>query len=320
MRERSRYALAITLLTLALPPGLLAQDWAGGERAQGIVVDATDAPIQGATVTLRYELSPENGPKPLTTNKKGRWSVIGLKPGPWLIEVAAEGYIPRKAQFTVYDTGANETVKIDLAEVPAEVKEAARRTEANALLARGNELVGQERFAEARAEYEQVLTLLPEAEHAPILAGIASSYFKEDDAAKGNEVLARALAVDPDDASALRLKIAALAAEGKEEEAREYQARLPAEAELDPNAELNLGVMRYNDGDMEAAAAIFEKVRDAHPEIADAHYYCGLVYLARPDNPAALTAFREVLRLEPGYAKAEEIRGFIDYLEQAVSE
>ena len=317
MKNRSKIALVAASLLFVLCPALQAQDWAGAERAQGVVVDASDQPIVGATVTLRFSLGDAGGPKPRTTNKKGRWSVLGLKPGSWTIEIAAEGYIPRKENITVYEAGANETIKIDLREVPREVKEAKQRNEANELLEKGNALVGEGRFADARVEYERVLGLLPETEHAPILAGIASSHFQEDDKAKGNDFLARALAIDPNEESALRLKIAALAAEGKEDEAKEYMARLPAEAELDPNAELNLGVLRYNENDLEAAVAIFERVRDAHPQIADARYYCGLVYLAQGNNESALAEFKEFLKLEPDHAKAGEVQEYLGFLEPA---
>ncbi len=317
MKTWSKITLAVALLSLVASPALRAQDWAGGNRAQGIVVDATsDNPIKGAKVILLYTLT-ESGPKPLTTNKKGRWSALGLKPGDWTIEVEAEGYVSLKKDFTVFYGGGNETVEVDLREVPKEVKEAEQRNEANEFLTQGNALVSEGKFAEARAAYEKGIELLPETDHAPILAGIASSYFKEGDNENGNEVLTRALALDPDYEQSLRLKIAALAVEGKEEEAQEYMARLGEEAELDPNAELNLGVLRYNENDLEKAAEIFERVRDAHPEIPEARYYCGLVYLAQGSNDTALTEFREFLRLAPDHAKAGEVNEYMAFLEPA---
>ena len=161
MKNCSKITLAAALL-LVVSPSLQAQDWAGAGRAKGVVVDAADQPIQGAKVTLRFALSPENGPNPLTTNKKGRWNILGLKPGPWLIEVEAEGYVPRKENFTVFDTGSNDTVKIDLREVPKEVKEAKKRDEANELLAEGNALIDDKKFAEARKSFETIVENHPD--------------------------------------------------------------------------------------------------------------------------------------------------------------
>lgn len=308
----------VIVLLLAVSPPLAAQDWAGAERVKGVVLDESDAPIAGATVTLQFELSSSaGGPKPMTTDKKGRWSAIGLKPGSWRIDIEAEGYYSRDARFTVYDTGVNETVRLNLEEVPEEVKQAELRSEANEVIEQGNQLASEGRFAEARAEYAKALEVLPETDHPPILAGIASSYFKEGDNESANEALERALAIDPDDELSLRLKIAALAAEGKVSEVEALRARLPSEADLDPNAELNLGVLRYNEGDLDGALEIFERVRAKRPEIADAHYYCGLVYLGQEQSDSALEAFREVLVLEPEHAKAAEVRDFIAYLESA---
>lgn len=320
MRHRTIISLTAFLAVL-LCSQLAAQDWAGAERAQGVVVDQAEQPIEGAIVKLRYELSAnsEGGPKPLTTNKKGKWNILGLKPGTWIVDVEAEGYISRNAKFTVFDTGVNETVKIELPEIPEEVKDAERRSRANELLASGNLALTEGRLLEARSAFEQVLELVPEGEHAPILAGIAGTYLTENAIAAAIPLIDKALAIDPNEPTALRHKIAVLAVEGNEEEAQQYIARLPAEVELDPNAEMNLGIKRYNEGNMAGAGAIFERVRNAHPEIPEARYYCGLVYLASERNEEALAEFQEFLRLAPEHEKAGEVNGFVEYLAQVTA-
>ena len=97
MRRMRLVSVAASLLVLfalavAAAPAQ-AQEWAGKGRLQGSLKDEQGKPVQGATITLRKgtdRVDPKaDGPKPLATDSKGRWSILGLAGGPWgiLIEV-----------------------------------------------------------------------------------------------------------------------------------------------------------------------------------------------------------------------------------------
>ena len=77
-------------LSVVLP--LAAQSWRGTGRASGIIWNPAGEPIRGATVQLRWARDAEQGPRAVTTNKKGRWAVLGLSAGRWLLTVEADGY------------------------------------------------------------------------------------------------------------------------------------------------------------------------------------------------------------------------------------
>ena len=149
-----------------------------------------------------------------------------------------------------------------------------------------------------------------------ILAAIASTYVQEKKPADSVQYLEQALALDPNNETALRLMVAVLAAQGRDEEAKQYLARLPDEQSLDASTQLNLGIMRYNEGKLDEAGAIFDRVLAQHPDRAEAYYFSGLVKLNQEQHAAALERFKKFLELAPQHEKAAEAREFVTHLEQ----
>jgi tetratricopeptide (TPR) repeat protein len=186
----------------------------------------------------------------------------------------------------------------------------------NAALLEGNRLAGERDFAGARAAYGKVLDKVEGAKRADLLAGIASTYVQEKQHEEGIRYLDQALAIDPANETALRLMVAVLAAQGRDEEAKQYLAKLPDPALLDASTQLNLGIMRYNEGKLDEAAAIFDGVLARNPERAEAYYFSGLVKLNQEQHAAALERFQKFLELAPQHEKAAEAREFVAHLEQ----
>lgn len=313
-------SLSAALVTLALAASTvaLAQDWKGAARAQGLVQDPDGKPIPNAKVKIFLGDDPDNGPPPVYTNKKGRWSYLGLRPGTLNLQIDADGFVPIEDRIIVFSEGRPETARHTLNPVPEEVQEANRLAEANDVLAEGNRLLAEGQLTEARDAFEEALPDVPEENQPPLLVAIANTYAQQEDKDAARTYLDRALAIDPEHLDALRLMVAILASEGKHDEAQEYMARLPEGTELDPNAQLNLGILRYNDGDLDAAREIFEELRTSHPEIADAHYFCGLINLNQEKNAEALADFRALMEKFPDYERGDEVRQFIEYLASVV--
>ena len=81
MAGRMNTALVVALVLTLLAPPLVAQDWAGKGRAQGLVKDEAGNPLSDARITLLFPPdSPIGGPEPFTTNKKGRWNHSPTRP------------------------------------------------------------------------------------------------------------------------------------------------------------------------------------------------------------------------------------------------
>lgn len=328
LRELARARRGATALLLAVGLAMLfagslaAQEWRGPGRIKGLVVDASGNPIEGAKVTIEWagaeENSPSKGPQPTTTNKKGRWSYVGLTDGLWNISIEAEGQLTFEDQTTVYMQGA-ETLRLEMAPIPQEVIEAERRDAANEILKRGNDAAGRGEYETARAAYAEALELTPPERHAAIVVGIASTYVQENDIERATAEIDKVLALEPDNPDALRMMIAILASTGRDDEAQELLARLPDESELDPATQVNLGIMRYNEGELDEAVALFEQVVADSPDFANAYYYAGLVYLNREQNDRALERLKQYVDKAPDGEHAQEAREFVEYLEQAES-
>src|SRR5262249_7146011 len=147
------------LLALLAASAARAQDWRGSGGADGFVQDPDGKPIAGATVKITF-VRVGAGPKPTTTNKSGYWGFGGLAGGQWGSGGTAPGFEPMKTTFPVSEKGvfhAKERRLNRAAPVQASSSEvdagAKAGQEAVAAVTEGNRLVGEKKYAEARAEY-----------------------------------------------------------------------------------------------------------------------------------------------------------------------
>ncbi|MES1245269.1 MAG: tetratricopeptide repeat protein [Acidobacteriota bacterium] len=324
MRHKKNLVFPLLMLLFLLAGAGLpasAQSWAGRGRMQGEIKDEQGKPVEGAQVWFRMgenpidPSNPGDGPKPITTTKYGKWSILGLAQGTWRVLIIKDGYLASEGQVKVLEGGAPPppivtTLKI----VPKEAKQAAKGNEALEALSRGNELLTQEKYAEARAEYEKAIAQLEPVNHPPILRGIARTYYQEKNTDKAVETLKQALAIKADDVESLRLIVNLLVASGKEQEAQQYMAQLPQGATVDPSTLLNIGIKYYNEKKLDQALAEFDRVVKENPSLPDAYYYRGLVYLNMNKTAEAKADFQKLLELDPNHPNAKEAQEFLKAL------
>ena len=312
MNRPTLLTLTLLLLTVALVP-VFAQDWAGRGRLNGNVIDENKNPIEGARVILLLD---GKGPDPIITDKKGRWSYLGLVGGAWTIRIEADGFMPREGPAQVSEFGANKALTITMRPIPEEVLAEAAATEAMKHLESGNQLLSEGKAVEARAEYEAALVDLETENHPPVLLGIASTYYEEGNLQATEETLNTVLEIEPDNVEALKLLSSMLVAQGREEEAKVLMGRLPEGEDLDADAYLNVGIDAYNDGRLDEALVEFENVVQRFPDLPEGYYYRGLVLLNQGQNDAAIADFEKLLELAPDHPKAAEATSFLEYLKQ----
>jgi tetratricopeptide (TPR) repeat protein len=304
---------SILLLLLACAP-LLAQAWAGRGRLQGTVRDPEGRPVEGAKVTLLLEGEEGQGPAPVVTNKKGYWSILGLATGTWHVTIEKPGFKTSAGTSKVISEsiGPGTNIPVVLNPIPKNVAEAAAGPSPSALVERGNALLLEKQAAAARAAYQEAVAGIEDPTlHPPILRGIARTYYEEGKAAEAIATLEKALAIAPDDQETLRLIVTLLLAQGKADEAAPHQARIVGEFKVDPNSLLNVGIDRYNRGDLAAAAEYFDRVVREYPELPDGYYYRALVYLNAGKTAEAKADFQKLLALDPDHPKAAEVREFL---------
>lgn len=326
MRQTKLFVFFLVIAGLLVGTGSLsAQAWAGRGRLQGEIRDEQGKPIEGAKITLRKgteRVDPKaEGPKPLNTNKHGKWSVLGLAQGSWGILIEKEGYMPSEGQVQVNEFAVAQPLNITLKEIPKEViqqaQQASGNAQAKAAFEKGNADLQGGRFAEARASFEKGLSLLEEKDpaiHVSVLRAIADSYNREGNTEKAIESLKRALEIDPNDVPSLQVLATVLVNSGQEKEAEIYIARLPEGTKIDPNSMLNVGIKLYNDKDFNGAIERFDRVVKENPDLATAYYYRGLAYLALNKTEEAKADFQKLVDLEPNHPNAADAREFIKSL------
>jgi tetratricopeptide (TPR) repeat protein len=325
MRQTKLFLFLVIAGLLASTVPLSAQAWAGKGRLQGEIRDEQGKPIEGAKITLRpgtERVKPEaDGPKAITTSKNGKWSVLGLAGGSWGILIEKQGYMPSEGQVAVNEFAVAQPINITLKVVPKEVQqkaaEASGNAKAKAAIEEANALLGQNKYADARARYEQALGFLevddPDLK-ASIQRTIARTWFEEGKTEQAIDTLKKSLEVKPGDVETLQLLSSLLVSAGREKEAEAYMAKLPAGAKVDPNSLLNLGIKLFNEKDLTGALEKFDRVVKDNPDLATAYYYRGLTYLGLNKSAEAKADFQKLLELDPNNPNAEEAREFIKSL------
>ncbi|HVF60443.1 MAG TPA: tetratricopeptide repeat protein [Thermoanaerobaculia bacterium] len=307
--------LLIAVLATAVVLPLSAQDWKGRGRVQGIVTNTEGKPVAGAAVTVR-RAGKNDGPEGTKTDDKGRWAVAGLATGNWEITIEASGYNTAAGATKVIEGGFGqaETLRIELRPAVAQApsQDAVKASASATAITQGNAFLTQGKFPEARAEYQKALAEIEETEKkAPVMFGIAQTYAAEGKKAEAVKTLEESLVFKPGDEKTLRLLVDILVAEGREADAQKYLAQLPQGATVAPDTLLNIGIKKYNEGDMAGAQAQFDRVVKENPELPDAYYFRGLTLLAQGKTAEAKADFLKLLEIAPTHDKAAEVKDFL---------
>jgi tetratricopeptide (TPR) repeat protein len=287
-------ALVSLIGPLAAAPAA-AQEWKGKGRLQGEVLDAEGKPVQGAKVTLRKGAPPvdpaASGPPALTTDKRGKWAILGLTGGAWAVLIEKDGFVRSEGQVQVNEYAPAQPIRISLNPIPQQVQqEVAANTagqEALAALEAGNAKLQAGQYAEARAEYEKAMASLEPANHPAVLRGIARTYYQEKKLDQAIASLQKALEMKPDDAESRKLVA---------------------------NIYVDKGIEDYNATRLPEAAQQFGKAIENDATLADAYYYRGLALMAQSKNEEAKADFQKVLELDPNHPQAADVREFLQSL------
>lgn len=321
------FLVALSLMAASVP--VWGQSWAGKGRLQGQVKDESGKPVQGAKITLRKgteRVDPAvDGPAAITTDKNGKWSVLGLTSGPWGILIEKEGFMQSEGQVSVNEYAVAQPLVVTLKLPPKELLQQAQEAQkdspaakAKAALESANGLLAAGKYAEARAAYQEGMTQLQaqtEAQDPAVLLSIqraiADTYYREKNIDQAVETLKQALNLAPDDPVTLQLLVNILVGAGREAEAQTYMAKLPQGTKVDANTLLNIGIQAFNDGKMDQALSQFNRVVQENPDLADAYYYRALVYLNQDKKAEAKADLEKLLQTDPNSKYAKDAKEFL---------
>lgn len=219
-------------------PGHLAgeDEAARPSRVTGRVTDLAGEPIRGARISLLRGEGERATTRTAKSDGKGRWAVIGLLPGRWNLRVEAESFLPGKGVVSVSAEAPPEGVEVRLRaleETPPIAAESDPAATARRWIERGNALLAQGQPAEARAGYQRAMELLPAADQAQVLRGVARTHFVEGNVEAAAETLEEALRRAPTDADLRQLYTTLLEGQGRRQEAEDFLAGLPKEPPAD---------------------------------------------------------------------------------------
>lgn len=314
--------LAAVLGAAALSPAA-AQEWRGGKaRVEGIVKNDKGEPIEGCKVALRWGRSGRGGPD-MTTDKKGRWAIVGIVGGPWDLDFEAPGYQPKKISVELQEAGRNPTIEVRLdPQAPAQASAPAGAPVEQAILVdgkkisketaaaieAGNAAMTARNWTAARESYVHASAELPD--NSPLLQRIAAAYLGEGNKEEALRYARLAAEKTPQEPAPWQM-IAELELEkGNADAGLAALGRLPAERITDPSLYINAGVLLYNKKNLPEAEAAFDKALGVKPD-ATAFYYRGLTRYQLKRTKEAKEDFQKALELDPNGPEAKVIKDLL---------
>lgn len=333
-----RRPILVLLVALVATSSVFAQAWRGNARLQGVVSDPDGKPIAGAKVTLVSEKA-QAGPPSITTDKNGKWAVLGLGSGTWNIDVEAAGFQTSRGTVQLSElqrvppmkTTLDKVVEVPKQEVPVapsaippEAVEAVNAAQAQIEEAEGRALatepLTEERkkqlYANAAANLEKALTLIPDdADNAKsrtqIRQLLAQSYYKTGDVKKAIDHLQQVVVASPENVGVRLLLANLLLEDGRLDEGRAALNAVPESAMSDPTTYINVGILFMNKGQLADAYSYFDKAVKVDPNRGESYYYRGLSLLQQQKMKDAKADFEKVLALAPESGEAKDAADLI---------
>jgi len=284
-----------------------AQDWKGQGRLAGEVADEKGNPVPGAVVQL--ELPGRGKPAALTTDKKGRWAILGLAGGRWNVDIGAEGYVTKNFFANVRQGRHMPPLKTQL-ETAAP---AGPPPEVVAAIEKGDAAYQESRYADARVEYEMLLELRPDL-GSTLLMQIAHCYKQEGNREKELEYLGRVLEADPGNVQVRTLMALEAIEGGMVERGLELLAQIEDSGLTNPDVFYNIGVSFLNQSRQEEAITYFTKAVALAPDYADGYFQRALTYFGRQEYEQCKADFEKLLELTREGPQADTARKVLEQL------
>jgi tetratricopeptide (TPR) repeat protein len=295
------FPYVLFLLIAAFASAASAQSWRGMARMTGKVTDEDGKPLEGVKVKLALGSA---GGTELKTNKKGEWEIGGLARGDWALDFEFPPYESRRITVSIAELTRTPPVEIKL---KLDINEAIRIE-----VVKAADLLGQEKYAEARACYESVLKKYPNAYR--LEPYIARTYYLEKNYDEAIRHMKIAIEKDPSDIeNKLRLGNVLMDL-GRMDEGRVLLDSVDDSAVKDPAIFVNIGISLMNQDKADAALPYFEKAVKNFPDKGDGYYYRALIRLRKGDTEGTKADLKKFLELSPNAPEAPAARKALEQL------
>jgi predicted Zn-dependent protease len=268
------------VLVCVLVAALASAQVRGQGRISGRVTDDQGQPL--ADVVVKATMTGQTQAMTAKSNKKGEWNVSGIAGGEWQLEFSKDGYEPQGGTVKMSEDNGLSGVEVKLAK---HVDKPDPGAELNAKAQEGMALMQQQKYAEARKIFEDLLAKYPDVHQ--LNAYIAQSYAGENNVAKAVDYMKIASDKDPSNAE-MKLVLADLMMEkGDKPAALEIMKSIDLSQVKNPLPLINGSISLINDGKTDEALDLLNKVATQFPTQAETYYYRGRAYVAAKKYPEA---------------------------------
>jgi Flp pilus assembly protein TadD len=283
-------------------------------RVGGIVKDEDGKPLKGATILAENKNIGQNFTA--TTDDKGRFMMLGLRPGAWRFFVQAPGHAADGVEMVVRTAGAlNPGMSFALRRTSPPPSAALGNMTAKDLQAElvdADGLFNQQKWDEAIAAYRGILAKTPGL--AVINLQIAAALRNKRDLDGALDAYNSLLKLDPTSQKAVMGIVATRVDKGDIEGA--IQALSEAAAGPSAGGEVfdALGDFKLRQGQPSEADAWYQRAADADPGWGRPRYKLGMSALTRGDAGAAAGFLAQVIAVDPVSTEAADAKTELDKL------
>jgi tetratricopeptide (TPR) repeat protein len=300
--------LFLILVVLVNQTYVYSQGYKGKGKVKGIVSDQEGNPIEGVTVKLYCERGASGFE--VTTDNKGEGKAFYIRGGPYDIDFAKPGYMPKKINANISEFGKNPDIEMQLQKMEGLMVADDLKEE----LQKGNDLFDQEKYEEAILSYQAIIAEVPETY--VLYRNIGNCYFQMEKYDKAEECYQKVLEKEPDDTESILGIGNAYANRGQNEKALEWYNKIAFEKISDPMVLYNIGSNFYSQGQYQEALRYYRKAVEVKGDFQDALYQLGLVNLTLGKKQEAIDVFQEYLKYDSESGRADQVRNFIEFLKK----
>ncbi len=294
----------------------LARPAAAQGLVQGVVVDASGQPVEGASVVIEAEGT--NRHFDMKTNKKGEFMQIGLSSGPYKVTATKDKLTATQQVRVSQGRPANARLVLGAAASPAE---AAAVTALRKVLDDAIAASNAGRYDDAIAGFQKALETQPTCPQCYYNIGLNYAQKKDYENAIAN--YKKAIEQKADYADAYSGLASVYNAQRKFDEAAAASAKAAELATTaggpgggSADALFNQGVVLWNGGKVAEAKKAFEAAIQANPNHAEAHYQLGMALVNEGNLAGAAGEFETYLKLAPNGANAATAKSLVEQLKK----
>jgi tetratricopeptide (TPR) repeat protein len=319
---RTRIGLTLGAFVLGLLT-ISTTGYAQTGRIKGKVLDAENKPVEGAIIQM--ESKEFNRKISTKTDKRGEYTQF-LAPGQYSV-TATKGDLSQTfdVRVSLDEKEVNFSLKKGSGGAGAGASDAERKKAEADMAAvkttfeQGVALSNENKYDEAIAKFNEVLTKLPKC--AECYTNIGALNLKRKDYDQAEAAYKKAAEVNPSSSEAYMGLANVYNAQKKFDQATEAGAQAQkllaaspggaAGGAVNASAVFNQGVIAWNAGKIPDAQKLFEQAVAADPKMAEAHYWLGMANVNQGKLPEAVKSFEEYLKLDASGQYAEQAKGML---------